>query len=492
MEDGQQHQAIAGGVDANVTMDADAGSEGIAEVPTAEVVAMPATGASTVVLADEASHAPPPMMGSSQSRPWQPTAVSPARERPGFLARPFAPVGAALIAICCYALVGITYSITLLTGGDWTRGAQVAAYAAFALALLALAGGAVRYATGRRAFVMVLLGLLLAVTLAGTGMAGLLMAPGLHRTQARVLEQSGRYAAAIAEYALAGDKAPNAPDTARTYDEWAANLLRQRQYAAALSRYLLVTATYPGAGTPYTQAEEGIFATYTAWIATNGSGVPYPDAIAYIQSYAKSAVCDTTCQNRVSAIMPQAAYQFGIQLTAAGQYAAAIKQLTTVKAQYPTSPYASQAHAAAAVAYLNLGKQQLPTDCGAAVKTYQTLTGQYADTPQGAQAKQALAVPRPVSGTISQVPTNPAPTIYLSRSADTISYYFSDDFHTSVNAQSGVFSFASVPVGSYYLSAVRDTADGTQTTWWNAPDGSIYTVQVSPLCGAQLGTFPFA
>lgn len=478
MADGQQHRAIE-------AAETSAGDGAIDEIPTAEMTAAPATPeGEDVTGASTAPRLPAVVMPRS-------TLDAPSRTHAAILARGFGPLLAALVAVCCFALVGVSYSVTVASGADWTRGAQVAAYVAFALALLALAVGALRYLAGRRALSMVVLALLLVATLAGTGAAGLVAAPSLHRGQARVLEQSGRYEAAITEYALAGDKAPNAPDTARTYDEWAASLLRQKQYAAALSRYLRVTSTYPGTGSPYHLAEAGIFATYTAWIAVNGNGVPYPDAIAYIQTYMQSAACDAACQSGAKAILPQAAYQFGTQLTAAGQYAEAVKQLAAVKVVYPQSPYAAQAHAAAAVAYLDLGQQQLPTACGDAVKTYQTLAKSYGDTPQGAQAKKSLDAPQSVTGTIAQVPSNPAPTIYLSRSADPVSYYFSNDFHTSVDIPSGVFKFTNVPLGTYFLSAVRDTADGSQTIWWNTPDGSIYTVQVGPLCGAQLPTVTY-
>ncbi|HEX6798395.1 MAG TPA: hypothetical protein VF116_11860 [Ktedonobacterales bacterium] len=478
MEDGQQHQAVE-------TAEATAADGAIDEIPTAELAAAPSVRDGAHVTDGATAPQFPPVVAPLSA----PDVVS--TTRAAVLTHPFGALPAAVIAACCFALVGISYSIAVASGADWTRGAQVAAYAAFALALLALAVGALRYAAGRRALSFVVLALLLSATLVGTGTAGLLMAPSLHRAQARVLEQSGRYEAAIAEYALAGDKAPDAPDTARTYDEWAASLLRQKQYTAALSRYLRVTSTYPGTGSPYHQAEAGVFATYAAWIAVNGSGVPYPDAIEYIQTYMKSPACDAACQSTAKAILPQAAYQFGTQLTAAGQYAEAVKQLAAVKTQYPQSPYAAQAHTAAAVAYLDLGQQQLPTACGDAVKTYQALAKSYADTPQGAQAKKALDAPQRVTGTIAHVPSNPAPTMYLSRSADPVSYYFSNDFHTSVDSQSGSFTFANVPLGTYFLSAVRDTADGSQTIWWNAPDGSIYTVQVGPLCGAQLPTFTY-
>lgn len=488
MQDGQRQVIVE---TAEAAAGVDAGDAGIAEAQTAK---HPAVGGARdgSATTDPPAHLLPPALA-----PYSPAGGSqrPEGTRAGFLARPFGAVIAALVAVCCFALIGITYSVTVLTGADWTRGAQGAADVAFALALLALAAGALRYYApfGRRAFGVLGLALLLGILLAGTGAAGLTVAPGLHRTQARVLEQSGRYKAAISEYALAGDTAPNAPDTARAYDEWAASLLRQKQYPAALSRYLLVTSTYPGTGDPYHQAEAGVFATYTAWIGANGAGVPYSDAIAYIQSYSASPTCDATCQSTAAAILPQAAYQFGMQLIAAGQYAEAIKQLAEVKAQYPQSQYATQTHTAAAVAYLDLGQQQLPTACGAAVKSYQTLAKQYADTPQGAQAKQALAAPQPVTGTISHVPSNPTPTIYLSRTVNYAGYgySFSNDLHTGVDTQSGAFSFASVPVGTYFLSAVRDTGAGTQTVWWNASNGSIYTVNVSPLCGAHLPTLSY-
>lgn len=486
MEDGQRQGAVE-----TAEADGGAGAGRAADIAEARTAEQPVVRGG-VATAPPARLLPPVL--APQSPPDGATRTEGTRAR--FLGRPFGMVIDALIAVCCFALVGVTYSIAVLTGADWTRGAQIAAYAAVALALLALVGGALRYYApfGRHAFAVLGLALLLGVSLAGTGAAGLMVGPGLHRAQAHVLEQSGRYKAAISEYAQAGDTAPNAPDMARTYDEWAASLLAQKQYPAALSRYLLVTSTYPGTGDPYHQAEAGVFATYTAWIAVNGAGVPYPDAIAYIQTYSASAACDATCQSTAAAILPQAAYQFGTQLVAAGQYAQAIKQLAEVKAQYPQSQYAAQTHTAAAVAYLDLGQQQLPIDCGSAVKSYQTLAKQYADTPQGAQAKQALAVPQPVTGTISHVPSNPAPTIFLSRTVNYAGYgySFSSDFHASVDTQSGAFSFASVPVGTYYLSALRDTAGGTQTIWWNTSNGSIFAVHVSPLCGAHLPTLSYA
>ncbi|MFI5273926.1 MAG: tol-pal system YbgF family protein, partial [Ktedonobacterales bacterium] len=389
-----------------------------------------------------------------------PGAVARTRTLPASrLGAPFTLWATACVALAAFVLVCLGYSVAELLNADWAAGARVAAITAFALAALAVAGTVLRWAAGRRALSMLALALLLVAILAGAGLGGLSASPGLHRLQARTFEQSGQYEAALHEYALAGNLATSTTDSARVFDEWAESLLHAHHYADALARYLLVSAEYQQSGAPYTRALAGIAATYSAWIAANTPGVPYPDATAYLRGYATSAACDTGCQAAIGDTLARAAYQFGVELAQLGQYDTAIQQLSTVQTQYPHSQFATLAHGAAATTYLKLGKQQLMATCSAAVTTYQTLAKQYADTPEGASAKKALAAPQSVNGRIVNLPGNPLPTIYLSRSADPNGYSFSNDYHSALNAKSGTFSFSNVPQGTYVISAVRDLPD---------------------------------
>jgi tetratricopeptide (TPR) repeat protein len=409
------------------------------------------------------------------------------------LVAPLSPWVAAFLAVGAFTLLGLVYSaVELFTGADWADGARTAAFAAFGLAVVCavVAGG--RYALGRRAVTVIALAALLTITLAGTGVGALTFSSQLHRLQARSLEQSGRYEGAIHEYELAGDTPPTAPDTARAYNEWAESLLAQRRYADALSRFILVSTTYQKSGAGVARAEAGIFHAYSAWVASGSLEVPYPDAIAYFQGYLNMPACDSACQSSVKESLARASYQYGLQLTQEGRYADAITQLGTVQSQHPQSSYAAQAHRAAATAYLDLGQQQLTSTCGSAIKTYKTLVKSYADTPEGQQAKKALAAPQSVTGKISGFLKNPAPTVYLSRSASPIAFYFSNDYHAALDSSSGTFAFNNIPQGTYYLDAVRDSSGGTSTKYWFAHDGSLFTVHVGPLCPVTLGTFPYA
>lgn len=409
------------------------------------------------------------------------------------LGAPFSSWLAAFLAVGAFTLVGLIYSaVELFTGVDWADGARAAAFAAFGLAMVCVAVAGGRYALGRRAVAMIALAALLAITLAGAGAGALTFSPQLHRLQARSLEQSGRYDGAIHEYTLAGDTPPAASDTARAYNEWAESLLAQRRYADALSRFVLVSTTYQHSGASVARAEAGIFHAYSAWVASGSLEVPYPQAIAYFQSYLTMPACDGACQSGVKDSLARASYQYGLQLTQEGRYADAIAQLGTVQSQHPQSSYAAQAHRAAATAYLDLGQQQLTSTCSTAIKTYKTLVKSYADTPEGQQAKKALAAPQSVTGKISGFPKNPAPTVYLSRLASPIAFYFSNDYHAALDASSGAFAFNNIPQGTYYLDAVRDSSGGTSTKYWFAHDGSLYTVHVGPLCPATLGTFPYS
>jgi len=487
MDEAQQRQPAGAIVEADTPPQEDASTADPVDPATAPLPLL-------TVVADDAEAVVPATPAIPVVRPLERERERPPRHtRRAGLATPLSPWTAAFLGIGVFTVVGLAYSATeLFAGADWAAGARIAAYAAFGLAAVGAALATLRFALGRRAASMLVLAVLLVVVLAGTGTAALIFSPQLHRLQARTLEQSGRFDGAIHEYALAGDTPPSAPDTARTYVEWAESLLSQGHYADALARFLLVTTTYQNSGASVTRAADGIFDAYSAWVASGSLEVPYPDAIAYFQDYLNSTACTASCQSGVKDSLARASYQYGLQLIKEARYADALTQLGTVQTHYPHSTYAALGHTAAATAYLGLGHQQLVSACGSAVKTYKTLAKNYADTPEGQQAKKALAAPQNVTGTITGFPRNPPPTAYLSHTADPIAFFFSNDYHAALDGKSGAFTFTSIPQGTYFLDAVRDGSGGTSTKYWFAQDGSLYTVRVGPLCPVALGAFPYA
>ncbi len=426
--------------------------------------------------------------------PMVPYAGPPAAPRQSALAIPFPRWVSALLFFGALALLGLIYAADeILLGGDWAEGAQVAGVAALALAGVTLLVTLIRIAAGRRALTTIALGLLMVVVLAASGGSGLIFSAPLHAVQARALEQSGAWAAAIQEYALAGESAPNAPDIARAYDEWGEHLLGAGQYSSAVANFTAVINDYSGSGTAVIRAHTGRYRAYVAWVRSNTDDVPYTGALLEFSTYQKSSACDASCQAEVTAIEAQAHFQYGTQLASQMRYADAVAQFEAVQAQFPQSPYVTRAHAAAATAYYALGQQQIHSDtCPAAVPTYQKLASAYADTPEGKQAKTALAAPQTVSGTLKGFPSNPLPTLHLSKSINPGNYYFSDEYSTTVNASSGTFTFTGVRPGNYNISTSRNL--GTEIDYvyyYDKGTGNMYDVHVGPLCAVQVGTLAY-
>src|SRR5262249_19543016 len=136
--------------------------------------------------------------------------------RASALARRFPAWLSAFLAVGAFSVVGLSYSAAELIGrADWADGARFAGGVALALASAALVGAVTRYIAGRRLISMLVLGALLALSLGMTGLAGIATTPQLHAAQAQALERDHQLEAAIAEYLLSGEHAPNAPDIAR-------------------------------------------------------------------------------------------------------------------------------------------------------------------------------------------------------------------------------------------------------------------------------------
>jgi tetratricopeptide (TPR) repeat protein len=409
------------------------------------------------------------------------------------LVQPFTAWTSAFVVAGAFLLLALVYTLTeLALHGDWAQGGTAVGYAALALAAVAVLGTVLRVALGRKALTTVALGLLLSVALAGSGLGGILLTSPLHHAQAQYLESNGKYEAAIHEYSLSGQVAPNAPDIALAYDEWGESLLEEGSYLEALTRFNVVITQYGESGAPVDRAYQGTFNTYVAWDRTSASNAPYVNAIAFFQSYRGRAGCDAACQTAVQDAEAAARYQYGVALTNQSDFTDAIVQLDAVQAQFPGGQYAAQAHTADAKAYWGLGQQQLTgATCTDAVPTYQTLAAKYADTTQGQQAKSALAAPVTVTGNLIHYPTNPTPTAFLSKHANPAGFFFSDDYTTSVDPHTGKFTFNKVGQGKYNLSTSRPISGGTEFVWWQSNNGNLYTVQVGPLCTVQLPSLSY-
>ncbi len=418
----------------------------------------------------------------------------PARKR-GPLGRPFPLPLVALIVLACAALLAIVFGARVLVlHGDWSEGAAAAGVVALALAVIAALVALLRVAAGRRTLGFALLTVALLVALTGAGVAGLAGNGSLHSVQAQAMEKNGQWSVAIHEYQLTGQKAPNAPDIARVYDAWGEQALKQGDYRGALTRFQTVLDDYDESGVAVPRAQKGQFNTYVAWLKNDPSHLPYHEAIIVFTNYAANTGCDSACQTTLAAVAPQAHFLYGEQLLTQKQYAPAITEFGKVTTQYGSSAYAKQAHAKAAQAYYAYGQQQISNqNCDSAATLYQTLAKSYKDTPEGVKAQTALDAPQDVTGYIANGPTNPAPTIHLSKHINVNAFFFSDEYSTSMDPRSGQFTFKHVAQGTYYLTTSRPVPGGTEYAWWyDATDPSAYfSFTVTPLCTLNLGAFTY-
>ena len=414
-------------------------------------------------------------------------------ERLPLVARPFSRGLTTLLLVGALTLTALAYSSDLaLAHEDWSAGAAVAGKVSLGVALLALLVTLLRAARGRRSARALLASLIVIVLFAALGTGGLLFAAPLHGIQARALEAGGQYGAAIHEYALAGERPPNAPNIARTYDEWGEHMLAGQAYAAALGQFSLVVERYDASGAATDRAAKDIVDTYTAWVQGGASDIPFADAVAAMAAYRTSAACDTACRAAVGAVEAQTRYSYGAQLVAAKDYAGAVAQFEMVQSAFPTSDYAARAHTAAAPAYLSLARLQVSSACAGAVAAYRTLTTHYGNTPAGGQAKAALAAPVDVSGTLRGFPTYALPVMHLSRHIDPANLTFSDEYSTTLDPRTGRFTFKRVAQGAYNLSTSRALPVSNEYEYFTANEShDPYAVHVGPVCALDLGVIPY-
>lgn len=419
-----------------------------------------------------------------------------APNRPSLLGRPFPAVVTVLLSVAAILAVVLTYALAELVGrADWADGAGVAGVVALVLMGATLLVASLRFALGRRALATMALALVLAVTLGLGGVGAISSAPALHRAQAQSFERAHAWDAAITEYKRSGERAPNATDLARVLDASGEAQAAGGRYAQAIATFETVTTQYASSDSAtVARALTDTYQTYAAWVRANRPDVPYIDASIFFVAYRSRPTCDQTCKQGVVEIEAQAHFQYGQALATDKRYADAVVQFEQV-----TGPvYTPKAHSAAATAYLTLGKQKLQQECPAPVRAdqppseslsiYQKLATTYGDTPEGQQAKDALAAPQDVTGYLYHPNTNPAPTLYLSKTINPNAYSFSNDYTGTYDPSSGLFTFKNVSPGAYYLNAIRDDGSYIHYIWYVDPNTQGPSVHVGSLCGTDWGS----
>jgi hypothetical protein len=292
--------------------------------------------------------------------------------------------------------------------------------------------------------------LLLALALASV--AAWVWPSSIHGLQAHALEGVRQWDAALHEYELTGERAPNAPNQARVQIEWSEDLLGHRRYGDALLHLLQAQADATTDKSIAGRVAADRYLVYRDWLSSGATDVPYVEAIGFLGGYRRSGSCTAACQANTRLLLARANFLQGKSQLAAGS-------------------------------------------CQSALTYYQLVAHDYADTTYGKQASVALAVPVDVSGSIVNTPPSvlaTAPTLYLSSRVspmvlDKVDYYSAD--YTTALESSGSFAFHGVRPGKYNLSI--KLANG-EWTYWRYPDPyDPYTVVVGGLCPTDLQSYPW-
>jgi tetratricopeptide (TPR) repeat protein len=413
-------------------------------------------------------------------------------QRQSLLAEPF-PRSWTLMVVAGVPLALLVAFLVqaLIVRGDWAEAALVAGYTGLGLAAFAVVLAAFRFARGRRAPAFYLLTGLLLVVLLATGAGAVALAHQLHLVQAKSFENARQWDQAAREYALYGERAPNAPNLGRVYLRWGQDLAQKQAWSDAANHLSAALAANPSDASLAAQANTALYTDFAGWMGADAGHVPYPAAIESFTTQRGAPSCDAACQDQSATLEAQARYLYGQQLSTAQNYSDAAIQFSTIETQFATSAYVSQAHTAAATAYLALGQQQVASKtCTDAIPTYQTLSKTYSDTPEGKQAATALAAPQTVKGRLINVPTgNPVVRAHLSKVVNANRTFYSNEYNVTVDGATGAFTFTGVKQGAYNFSTSRDFGYKIDFhPFTGKSTGDLYFVKVGPLCSYDLGT----
>ncbi len=221
----------------------------------------------------------------------------------------------------------------------------------------------------------------------------------------------------------------------------------------------------------------------------DASSVPYRDAITAFANFVSSPACNSDCQATLANVTPEAYYLYGAQLLQQKRYQQAITEFSTLEAQYASSAYASQGHAKAATAYLAYGQDQISgQQCTGAVSTFTTLVTSYKDTPEAKTAQNALNAPQDVTGFITGAPTNPSPTVHLSKHMN-----FNTLLTTPMNTRPRWMPrLEGIPLSWWrrehitFPHRVRSLARPITWCWTDYAQTPYYSITVAPLCPVKV------
>ena len=398
-------------------------------------------------------------------------------------------------------LIGLSVGLAL-SHGNWGAGARGIGFACLSGCVICVAGAVVRALRGRRGRHFVTMSVLVTLLLGSVGTLAVLAAQPVQGAQGHYFESRREWARAAQAYQGGGQALPDNRDAARVYVAWGEERANHQDYTAAIPLFVEVTTVYYASGAETSRARSDLISAAQAWLTGAPTDSSYAAVIPVLARARLSGHCAASCVADLGAIESRARYTYGLQLESERTVTAsqgAIQQFEALIAQFGNTPLTAEAVGAAARTYYELGQLQQTSDCRSAIQTYQTLTKVYPQTPEAAAAAASLAAPVPISGALQETSGAPPTTLdlYLSKnvtspSADDFSQaFFSRDYRTTPDS-SGRFTFSAVAPGSYNLSSVIDGQVEFPIVWYNKDPLSFYTIQIPPVCPADIGVFTYS
>ena len=331
---------------------------------------------------------------------------------------------------------------------DWADSAWSAAFVALAGVGIIVVAGIVLLALRRFQWLTLGLSTLLLVTLSASGASVLTNQPTIHRLQAHALENDKQWQASIHEYGLAGERPPEAPDTARVHLEWGEQLLQEKKYRDAINLFYQASNDVDSSAAVSDRSLSDLYTAYKAWFATHASDVPNLEVGRFFETYLSLLSCPEVCKLEAKELASQAFYAHGSAALAQG-------------------------------------------DCSVAAFEYQHLVDMYPGTVSTQKAAVAMAAPVTFTVTISNLPKQYAG--YIAHLSSHVSpeelhnvQYFSRDYAAALDANAQA-TFHNVRPGKYNFSF--DFPPGAQygSWYWWASDQPFdpYSAIVPPLCGGS-------
>lgn len=501
-----------------------------------------------------ANYPPPPNASAynpyaSAGQYQRPTPPPKPPKQPGKLARPL-PLWAFIGGI---VLIVALMVVLHLTGSDWAAGAAHAGALAVVLAFALLIALAVRAwdgmtstlnATRRRQVLVSLLCVFILFVQAGTE---LFLQNPLHNAQAHSFEDQQQWQAAIDEYTLAGQRAPDGEDIARVYGSWGLALNKAGNYDEAIKKFAIVitkyTASslkdeakraqdgdidarfaltqkqiqandYAGAEKSYTtimnlpycddtcktKAHTGDLEARFTLAQQSMDSKDYANATLQYDAILGLSYCDSACQSKGKGLDATAYYNLAEGQLKAKDYETAVVTFDDILQNFPDTPEAKKLHGDLAKALMGQGLAQRKSSCSSAIPTYQRLAKQFKDTGEGKKAQSDLNAPQTVKGKFSNTESYDYQQIGLTTGlkggmgTDALfSKWDNAPYKVSIDGN-GNFTFTGIRQGTYDLIWYSYSADATASYehvefMYNVSTNEpIYVAKVGPLCTVNMGT----